>query len=160
MDHSEAVRLRAAERYVLQQLTAVEAEAFEEHFFSCPECAEEVRWISMFEENARKAVKAREMSAELALLAALQSGVENVVLLPEHTRQVIFSAASKTAGALVASLLSASGVSRFSLPVPAEREGPVQIAVKATDLDPGAHVLRLTAEGGAAEEFPILIRID
>ncbi len=43
MDHETAVRLEAAERYLLGQLTPQEGDEFEEHFFTCPVCAEEVR---------------------------------------------------------------------------------------------------------------------
>ena len=59
MNHVDAIQLRAAERYALNQLSAPEAEAFEEHFFSCTECAEEVRWVTMFEANAPKVVGRR-----------------------------------------------------------------------------------------------------
>jgi hypothetical protein len=53
MDHSEAENIRAADRYLLGQLAAAEREQFEEHFFSCPQCAEEVRAGALFEANAR-----------------------------------------------------------------------------------------------------------
>jgi hypothetical protein len=43
MDHTEAVRLMAAERYLLDDLTAELQEGFEEHYFECQECALDVR---------------------------------------------------------------------------------------------------------------------
>jgi hypothetical protein len=43
MDHSEAVRLMATERYLLGELSTEMREAFEEHFFDCQECAFDVR---------------------------------------------------------------------------------------------------------------------
>jgi hypothetical protein len=43
MNHSEAVRLMAAERYFLGELSPETREAFEEHFFECEECAVDVR---------------------------------------------------------------------------------------------------------------------
>jgi hypothetical protein len=43
MDHSEAVRLMATERYILGELSPETREAFEEHFFECQECALDVR---------------------------------------------------------------------------------------------------------------------
>ncbi len=39
MDHLHAQQNQAAERYVLGELTAAEAEEFELHFFECPQCA-------------------------------------------------------------------------------------------------------------------------
>jgi hypothetical protein len=43
MDHSDSIRLMAAERYLLGELTPEIREQFEEHFFECQECALEVR---------------------------------------------------------------------------------------------------------------------
>jgi hypothetical protein len=43
MDHSEAVRLMATERYLLNELSTELKEAFEEHFFECQECALDLR---------------------------------------------------------------------------------------------------------------------
>jgi anti-sigma factor RsiW len=57
MDHEAAIGMQAAERYVAGQLAAPDRDAFEEHFFSCPECAEEVRWEQIFAANARRAVR-------------------------------------------------------------------------------------------------------
>lgn len=43
MDHLEAKRLHAAEKYVLGELTADQRDAYEEHYFDCAECAEDVK---------------------------------------------------------------------------------------------------------------------
>ncbi len=43
MDHQEAVSLGATEGYLLGTLDEEQREAFEEHFFGCLECAEDVR---------------------------------------------------------------------------------------------------------------------
>jgi len=43
MDHQEAVSLGATERYLLGTLGDEQREAFEEHYFSCLECAEDLR---------------------------------------------------------------------------------------------------------------------
>jgi hypothetical protein len=43
MDHSESIRLMAAEKYLLEELTPELREQFEEHFFDCQECALDVR---------------------------------------------------------------------------------------------------------------------
>ena len=53
MDHQKAERARAADRYLLGELSDTEREEFEEHFFSCPECASEVRAGALFRANAR-----------------------------------------------------------------------------------------------------------
>jgi hypothetical protein len=43
MDHDDAVKLFAVERYVLGEFGQDEAKAFEEHMFGCSECAEQIR---------------------------------------------------------------------------------------------------------------------
>lgn len=43
MDHSEATAAYAPDRYLLGELTAAEADSFEEHFFDCVGCADELR---------------------------------------------------------------------------------------------------------------------
>jgi hypothetical protein len=43
MEHAEAVENQAVERYLLEELTAAEADSFEEHYFDCAECAEDLR---------------------------------------------------------------------------------------------------------------------
>lgn len=53
MDHSEATRINAPERYVRGELTAAEMETFEEHFFSCASCAEDITFENAFSENVK-----------------------------------------------------------------------------------------------------------
>jgi hypothetical protein len=53
MDHTEAVRGNAAERYAIGDLPLVEVEEFERHFFECPQCSEELRALSILVTNAR-----------------------------------------------------------------------------------------------------------
>lgn len=48
MDHSEAVRLKAAESYILGELSPDLREQFEEHYFDCTECAADVRALASF----------------------------------------------------------------------------------------------------------------
>lgn len=53
MDHSEAIRLMAAEKYLLGELTDESREQFEEHFFECQECARDVRAGTAFVEQSK-----------------------------------------------------------------------------------------------------------
>jgi hypothetical protein len=43
MDHQQAMNTMAIERYLLEEMPQEEREAFEAHFFSCTECAEDAR---------------------------------------------------------------------------------------------------------------------
>jgi hypothetical protein len=56
MDHDEAVRLQAAEKYLLGQLPKEEHAAYEEHYFDCSVCAEEIKATAAFMESARQVV--------------------------------------------------------------------------------------------------------
>jgi hypothetical protein len=53
MDHEDATRLQACSRYLMGDLSATEAAAFEEHYFTCPECAEELKAGTVFAEDVR-----------------------------------------------------------------------------------------------------------
>jgi len=66
LDHEQAVLNNAADRYLLDDLSAVERQDFEEHFFSCLECSNELRNGAIFIENAR-AVMLEESSAPVAI---------------------------------------------------------------------------------------------
>jgi hypothetical protein len=57
MDHNEAVRLEAAEKYVLGTLPKEQHAAYEEHYFDCPACAEEIKATVAFMESARQVVR-------------------------------------------------------------------------------------------------------
>jgi len=43
MDHTEAIETMAAQRYVLDEMTPEDRDAFEEHFFGCAECHADVK---------------------------------------------------------------------------------------------------------------------
>jgi hypothetical protein len=53
MNHEEATQDAVAERYLIGELSADEAGAFEEHYFSCRDCADNVRTTAAFLANTR-----------------------------------------------------------------------------------------------------------
>jgi hypothetical protein len=53
MDHSEAVKIRATERYLLGELEPESRDQFEEHIFSCNDCAMDLRTAAMFVEQSK-----------------------------------------------------------------------------------------------------------
>jgi Putative zinc-finger len=57
MDHNEAVRLQAAEKYLLGELPKEQHAAFEEHYFDCSACAEEMKAAAAFMESSRQVVR-------------------------------------------------------------------------------------------------------
>src|SRR5712691_10720349 len=52
MDHMKAVNDQSAERYLLGEMSPVEAEEFEVHYFKCSECALAVEAGQVFVSNA------------------------------------------------------------------------------------------------------------
>src|SRR5437660_7908584 len=57
MNHAEAVKLGAVERYLTDELAEPDRERFEEHFFGCVECAEDVKLTATFLDNLRATLK-------------------------------------------------------------------------------------------------------
>lgn len=53
MDHDEAVRQKATERYLLGELHPELKDQFEEHLFDCQDCALDVRAAAMFVEQSK-----------------------------------------------------------------------------------------------------------
>ena len=55
MTHQHAVESMAAERYLLDEMTEVEKHDFEDHFFDCGNCAEDVRLGEQMRQEVRRA---------------------------------------------------------------------------------------------------------
>ena len=56
MNHDEALRLKATERYLLDELDPEAKDQFEEHLFDCQDCALDVRAAAMFVEQTKIAL--------------------------------------------------------------------------------------------------------
>src|SRR6266478_7118945 len=66
MDHSEAVRLQAAEKYVLGELPQAIREEYEEHYFDCAECALDLKAAMVFVDTSREVLRSeKEKSVEI-----------------------------------------------------------------------------------------------
>ena len=48
MEHNEALESQACEKYLLGELPAAQRDAYEEHYFSCAECAAQLRCAAEF----------------------------------------------------------------------------------------------------------------
>src|SRR5579871_1046750 len=73
MDHSEATHMRAVERYMLGDLSVSEVEDFERHFFDCPQCSEELRALTILQENARAVFMEQEPAPSPIAAAVIES---------------------------------------------------------------------------------------
>jgi len=64
MDHETVLQQGMTERYLLDELSEEEQDRFEEHYFGCSECAEDVRSGMLFVANASQTFR-KEREAEL-----------------------------------------------------------------------------------------------
>jgi hypothetical protein len=74
MDHQTAKNAKLLERYLLGEMADPERDAFEEHYFSCAACAEEVVTATKFLDNAKRpllALRAEEAAQPAALVATV-----------------------------------------------------------------------------------------
>jgi len=65
MDHNEAIRLQAAVKYVLGELSPAQREEYEEHYFDCAECAVDIKALATFADTTREVLR-RERESQLA----------------------------------------------------------------------------------------------
>jgi len=65
MDHQEAVRLLAAEKYVLGELPLNLREQFEEHYFDCSECAKDLQALTTLVTAGRLVFEEQQVSSKL-----------------------------------------------------------------------------------------------
>lgn len=70
MNHNEAIQTQACEKYLLGELSTGQRDAFEEHYFSCSDCALQLRSTSEF------------LSASREILAALPESKANQDVSP------------------------------------------------------------------------------
>src|SRR5262245_3137664 len=104
MDHTEAVETLAPERYLLNEMTVEDQEAFEEHYFGCAECAADLRAGSAVIAGVRARKTAQQpkrwtfwiptaAAAALAIFVAYQTTVmpERQPLLVHQTRSLSLS---------------------------------------------------------------------
>jgi len=57
MDHEEALRRAAVEKYLLNEMPQPERDEFEAHFFDCQECALDLRTTAVFLEGAKQELR-------------------------------------------------------------------------------------------------------
>ena len=74
MDHNEAVQSQACEKYLLGELSPAERDAFEEHYFSCSECAISLRSAADF------------LGASREILAGASERASEATLKPDYVR--------------------------------------------------------------------------
>ena len=74
MDHSDAVRLQAAEKYVLGEFPQDLRDEYEEHFFECAECGADVKAVASFVDVSREVLRAEPDKLAETKAASTQGG--------------------------------------------------------------------------------------
>ena len=154
MDHEEAIRLQAVDRYLLNELTNGERQAFEEHFFSCSECSEDLHTGAILIDNSRAVLREEfldsvpaspgvhpsrsgwftwwsfvPMAASVALLAVVS--YQNLAVLPNYRRQL-----AEGVGAFAPPHVKVRAAVRGAAPVIPLAKGTRFFEVEAEDVDP------------------------
>src|SRR6267378_9511 len=66
MDHNQALQLQAAVKYVLGELSQVQRDEYEEHYFDCAECAVDIKALATFADTAREVLR-QEKASQFAI---------------------------------------------------------------------------------------------
>ena len=74
MDHSEAVRIKAVEKYILGELPPELRDQFEEHYFDCVECASDIRALARLRNVSRLVLEEDEAARVSSTEEGLQRG--------------------------------------------------------------------------------------
>lgn len=172
MNHADAIRLGACEKYLLGDLAAPLRDEFEEHYFQCAECARDVQSASLFVTASREALQeptapspVRESTAAsrwfrwlrpafalpafAALLLVL--GYETLVAVP-HWRRL---AAQATSPVLLNPVLLHPGISRGTAPVVSITPGQPFALYLDIPTDPPypSYLVRLQSSNGATRDL-------
>lgn len=117
MDHQYAAQNYAVEQYLLGEMNPVERREFEEHYFSCPECADAVRTGAYFADNTQFAFKDQ---------ARRPIGTGQVVEMKTRPRPSLWQRLSLAAGVAAAVLLAIAGYQSLA----GRKTGPPQLLAR------------------------------
>ena len=73
MDHQQAQETGAVDQYLLGQLDSERREAFEEHFFDCVECADDVRATARFLDDTKELLAGEPAAAPVRALERIKA---------------------------------------------------------------------------------------
>jgi len=150
MDHEVVAKTHAIERYLLGEMPTSERDAFEEHYFTCTECAEEVRSASAVMRDMKSALREFQTAPKssppgwlswlrapvlvptfAALLLAVTVGYQNTVVLPDLKAPRSMTAAVPLDGLTRGDVprLKAGDALRFAIAVESGVTGAVHVEV-------------------------------
>ena len=167
MNHETCLETRAAERYLTGELPSAEREAFEQHYFECEVCAQDVRLgaafaanlSAVFEEDAtaKKRGKLIQMAPpRVAWAAALAAGLalfaftgwQNAVTIPAMRAQIRVFETPRLLAAVVLPPSARGAAAGRTIDASAGPLIPVALAPGAA-LGAGPYECRLESSAGA-----------
>lgn len=138
MTHQQAVSSLASERYLLDEMAEPERTTFEEHYFSCSECAEDVRAGAVMQEGARAGWVPAGVAAPLPALGS----AGRIVSMPPRRTWIQSTVVPWALAASLAMLATYQTVTRSPLPAQSESEAlaPVTLRPASRGQQPIVHV--------------------
>jgi anti-sigma factor RsiW len=141
MSHENAIETLAIERYLLGEMAEEERDAFEEHFFSCPECADDARAARAMRDGVAAGIVSRaattpgrvlEMPAARRRIASTivpWAAAASLALVAGYQAFVVQPALRRSAGPTVLSPVTLRPASRGEEPVVLASGALVTLAV-------------------------------
>lgn len=145
MTHEKAVQTGAAERYLLEEMSELERHSFENHYFSCLECAEDVRAGGMM----RAGVKAGLLNTAAGRTAATD--------VKTTSMKFVWKRSAVLPWAVAATLALAVGYQSLTPSLQPQALAPITLraasrgAEATVPLTPGASIVTLALDVNAAE---------
>lgn len=147
MTHQEAVETLATERYLLEDMSGVDRDAFEEHFFSCHLCADDLR------------VAAAMMKGAKAGFAGTTATSRVVPLISQATRKrILWYRSAALPWAAAAALALVTTYQSFWV-VPSLRRDQAPVAIVPVTLHPASRGAEAVVPLGAGTD-PISLAIE
>jgi len=97
---NDAIQLQAAVKYVLGELSQVQREEYEEHYFDCAECAVDLHALATFADTTREVLRREKASALAADAAPARGGwlrwLQPITAVPVFAALLLFVAYQNT----------------------------------------------------------------
>lgn len=148
MDHLQAVNTLASERYLLGEMTELEQHAFEDHYFDCPECADDVRLGGLMSDAARSGLLDAPRVSTFQPRRPARQAWHRSVALPWAAAATLALLAGYQSLAVVPALRRQNGPQALS-PVTLRPASRGQEAVVATPVAGGAVTLAVDVAGAS-----------
>ncbi len=117
MDHNEAIQLQAAVKYVLGELSQVQREEYEEHYFDCAECAIDLKALATFADTTREVLR-QEKANQLAKESVPERGgwlrwLQPITAVPAFAALLLIVAYQNTVTIPQARVAASSGAAQL-----------------------------------------------